>query len=432
MAAMAVMNDSQWLAGGGGSSSGKKIDAELIEQWWDVNPDYLDGKGRGNRSGATPLVARCIRVYGWSQTFALRTLRGYRQFMELKSVMQDWTQTKLAAPIPVQEMWQQHVLDNLRYNEDCLLLCGRVVGHDPDVSAHSERSVMAGKVRTTLIAFQARYGDDCDRDVWDFGPLAQLDFPDLNKAAIDAESTYDLSSGGVNPRSSAGRLPVASVRRGVERSNTLERLGRFDRVSDNLVTAHDVTDYDGSSSNRQGRQQYLDLNDRNRYSATLSENEDDTANNARPGEELRVAAQAVVAARTRSPMRGEYRPSSPLRARVRSSTLSPLRAAQAAREAVAASRASSPLRSSSKSPGNEPLTLILQNVDSGEETFFSVRPRSTLRVVFSAYADRKGLNPETISYSWNGKPLTGYETPYGMGLEDRACIEVRAQGSRRP
>ena len=86
---------------------------------------------------------------------------------------------------------------------------------------------------------------------------------------------------------------------------------------------------------------------------------------------------------------------------------------------------------SPKSPaGNEPITIFLRDSTSGEETYFSLRYRSTLRIVFTVFAERKGLSQENLKFSFNSQALTGYETPYSLGLEDRARIDVQV-GPRR-
>ena len=86
---------------------------------------------------------------------------------------------------------------------------------------------------------------------------------------------------------------------------------------------------------------------------------------------------------------------------------------------------------SPKSPtGNEPITIFLRDSNSGEETYFSLRYRSTLRIVFTVFAERKGLSQENLKFSFNSQVLTGYETPYSLGLEDRARIDVQV-GPRR-
>jgi hypothetical protein len=95
------------------------------------------------------------------------------------------------------------------------------------------------------------------------------------------------------------------------------------------------------------------------------------------------------------------------------------------------------VRSASKTPqtpkspqGNDPITIFLRDQTTGEETYFSLRYRSTLRIVFTVFAERKGLSQENLKFSFNAQSLTGYETPYSLGLEDRARIDVQI-GQRR-
>jgi hypothetical protein len=137
MAGVASMNNSGlWLPG-------SVTKEEKIEKWSDVIRKHDPPLIRG----ATPLVERCMRVFGWSEAFSRRTLRGYRQLTELKPFMNDWQETKLSAPIVVQQMWEQHILDNLNYTDDCFLLFGRVVGHDPDCVLNERATI--DRVKTT-------------------------------------------------------------------------------------------------------------------------------------------------------------------------------------------------------------------------------------------------------------------------------------------
>jgi len=326
MAGVAAMSDSGlWLPG----SSTKE---EKIEKWWEVNRKHDPPLARG----ATPLVERCMRVYGWGEAFTKRTLRGYRQFMELKSVMNDWQETKLSAPVAVQQMWEQHILDNLNYTDDCFLLFGRVVGHDPD-SILNERATM-DRIHTTKIAFQARYGNDLDPDVWDFGT------PDVDTSPLDHDIDHQTST----PR---GMLPVAGA---VAMMAT--------------AGSHSHTSPRGGSQARS----------------------------------LMVNAEDEDRGRPRSP------PNSGTRAR---------------------SLSKGP-RSPKSPTGNDPITIFLRDSTTGEETYFSLRYRSTLRIVFTVFAERKGLSQENLKFSFNGQSLTGYETPYSLGLEDRARIDVQV-GQRR-
>jgi hypothetical protein len=340
MAAVAAMNDAGlWLPGTATTKEDK------IEKWWEVNRKHDPPLTRG----ATPLVERCMRVHGWNEAFAKRALKGYRQFMELKSVMNDWQETKLSPPLAISQMWEQHILDNLNYTDDCFLLFGRVIGHDPDSILNSQ---IHDRIKTTQIAFQARYGSDLDSEVWDYGAYADSDM------AIDAEDiVYGGRGGGRTHHASGGtprgRLPVAGVDRNASLSPT-RNIRAQQSLQQNLVISSD--------------------------------------DEASPP----ITDAARVAVRSRSPM------------------------------AIAKSSPRSP-----KSPqGNDPITIFLRDATSGEETYFSLRYRSTLRIVFTVFAERKGLNQETLKFSFQGQVLTGYETPYSLGLEDRARIDVQI-GQRR-
>jgi len=260
----------------------KKGKDAKIEQWWEVKRAQNPADQKLTR-GATPLVERCMRVHGFSEAFAIRVLKGYRQFMELKTVMNDWNETKLAPSVPINQMWEQHLLDNLNYAEDCLVLFGRVIGHNPDAVLEGEDLQI--KITTTKIAFQARYIDDLDEDVWDYGD-------NWNKECLKQDET---------PNSIMGHRPV-SVSRG------------------------------------------------------------------------------------------------------RSSISSP--------------------KPTSPTGSNEPITIFLRDQESGEETYFSLRYKSTLRIVFTVFAERRGLNQDALKFSFNGQELTGYETPHSLNLDDRAKIDV--------
>eukprot|EP00536_Pseudo-nitzschia_multiseries_P004195 jgi/Psemu1/253394/estExt_Genewise1Plus.C_680072 len=306
---MASVDNGLWAPETRSAKTGKE---SKIEQWWEVR--RAGPAEPAPTRGATPLVERCMRVHSFSEDFARRVLKGYRQFMELKSVMNDWQEMKLAPSNPINQMWELHLLDNLNYTEDCLLLFGRVIGHNPD--AILDGAALRERIMTTQIAFQARYGDDLDQDVWDFGDDWNKDSM-AQPALIKKFDSLEVSS--------RGRLPLA---------------GRVDDVS---------------------------------------------------------------ASRGRAP------PVVPVSPRRVNPTKAP----------------------SSASPGgNEPITIFLRDQNTGEETYFSLRYKSTLRIVFTVFAERRGLNQDSLKFNYNGQKLTGYETPHSLALEDRARIDVNIEQRR--
>jgi len=360
-----IANDSgsgMWMPDARGSTKEEKI-----EKWWEVNRKHDPQLTRG----ATPLVERCMRMHGMNEAYAKRVLKGYRQFMELKSVMNDWQGQKLSPPLPIMQMWEQHLIDNLNYTDDCFLLFGRVIGNDPDASLDTKAT--SDRIKTTRIAFQARYGDDLDLEVW----IYANEEPGSTGMMVE-----DIQPGIV----SRGRLPVAGI-------GEIGAQG-FHQIQQQQVIQPQVHHVQQPIQQVQHVQtiqpalhQQPALSPRR---MVASNDEDDTPINERS-----------------TPRgKGQGSQSSP-RTRASSSKTPP------------------------KSPtGNDPITIFLRDQTTGEETYFSLRYRSTLRIVFTVFAERKGLSQDSLKFSFNGQSLTGYETPYSLGLEDRARIDVAIGGRR--
>jgi hypothetical protein len=108
--------------------------------------------------GATPLVARCMRAYTWSEKEARKILKAYRQFLELKKIKGDWNAEILSPFEEVDLMWHQHILDVVNYCHDCMLLCGHVVGHNPDGGLSSD--ARRERLNTTRAALREHFGEE--------------------------------------------------------------------------------------------------------------------------------------------------------------------------------------------------------------------------------------------------------------------------------
>jgi small ubiquitin-related modifier len=50
-----------------------------------------------------------------------------------------------------------------------------------------------------------------------------------------------------------------------------------------------------------------------------------------------------------------------------------------------------------------------------------------MRKVFSKYAERKGLDPSTLRFMFEGDPLNGDETPESLEMEDDCVVDVFAE-----
>ena len=129
--------------------------------WWVVL------RGSSVKRGATPLVNRCMRTYGWNESYTNRVLAGYKQFCAWKKSFEDWDDTALAPPVPIRKMWQQHLLDSRNYQADCQLLFGKVLQYNPDNGADTdkEKERIENAKRVAHVRFR---GADYDEDVWNW------------------------------------------------------------------------------------------------------------------------------------------------------------------------------------------------------------------------------------------------------------------------
>jgi hypothetical protein len=125
--------------------------------WWLVDVESNDVITQG----ATPLVKRCIRVYGWDLVKTRKVLKAYRQFLFLKKQYEDWDGTKLSPCTLVDEMWQQHILDVVNYCHDMMLLCGCVLGYNPDETLDD-----VAKFEKTREGLELHFKNNFDEDIW--------------------------------------------------------------------------------------------------------------------------------------------------------------------------------------------------------------------------------------------------------------------------
>jgi Ubiquitin-2 like Rad60 SUMO-like len=128
--------------------------------------------------GATPLVKRCI-VCGSSDGTKPRPApcfaRAYRQFLQVKVFKKDWSAELLSPSAAVDQMWRQHLLDNLNYAHDSrLLCCGHFVRHDPDggLDATARKSRLMATRQALLETFGDEEGGELDQSAT--GPWTEV------------------------------------------------------------------------------------------------------------------------------------------------------------------------------------------------------------------------------------------------------------------
>ena len=134
--------------------------------WWMVDLDPVE---ETPLQGASALVKRCMRTYGWDEAKARKVLAAYRQFIILKKELKDWNAEILSPCHLVDQMWHCHILDVVNYCHDMMLLCGHVVGHNPDGAL--DYAAKRDRDETTLAALKENFGR-YDEEVWNYSPEA--------------------------------------------------------------------------------------------------------------------------------------------------------------------------------------------------------------------------------------------------------------------
>lgn len=177
-----------------------KIDAAPREDefsarhWWLVDL----GAQPPLTQGASPLVRRCMSTYGWDESYARRVLTGYRQLLTIKKDHQDWTAELLSPSLAVDQMWHQHILAVNDYLHDCMLLCGHVIGHDPD-GMHHGREERREATREALLESFAE--SEIDIEIWKEVFADDSEVEDLGTRTV-GEKQVDIGHGQEQP----GRL----------------------------------------------------------------------------------------------------------------------------------------------------------------------------------------------------------------------------------
>lgn len=132
--------------------------------WWMVDLFPIEGTPL---QGASALVKRCMRTHGWNETKARKVLGAYRQFLLLKKIHEDWNAEMFSPCYLVDQMWHSHILDVVNYCHDMMLLCGQVLGHNPDGAL----DIIAKRKRDhdTRASLRDEFGM-YDKEVWDYSP----------------------------------------------------------------------------------------------------------------------------------------------------------------------------------------------------------------------------------------------------------------------
>jgi hypothetical protein len=165
-------------------------DAFNAQTWWLVD---LTPPGGSSSQGASALVKRCMTAFGWDETKARKVLRAYYQFIMLKKELKDWEEEQRVHPcFLVKQMWLCHIADVVNYCHDMMLLCGRVVGPNPDADGALDYAAKLKRDQTTRNLLQERFGVDYDEKVWGRSMEAELKKSTNEKALAFLDSLDSL------------------------------------------------------------------------------------------------------------------------------------------------------------------------------------------------------------------------------------------------
>ena len=206
--------------------------------WWMVDMFEQEDNEEGNvtTQGATALVKRCIRVYGWDLQKTRKVLSAYKQFLTLKKQYKDWDATLLSPSLLIDQMWHQHILDVVNYNHDMMLLCGHVVGHNPDGASDGKKK--AERDATTRNALEQRFPNKYDKEIWGVASLKVGEESEEEESEGDSDS--ELLSSVINPKTKTITpnktnlitVKVVDNQTGIQRNLSINKSARMSTLFD--------------------------------------------------------------------------------------------------------------------------------------------------------------------------------------------------------
>ncbi|CAB9527970.1 expressed unknown protein [Seminavis robusta] len=173
--------------------------------WWLVDREHEPPLTQG----ATALSNKFIEQYpGWDPKNVRRILKAYKQYLQLVVQTQDWRGAKLCPPKLVQRIWSIHRQDVVSYCQDCMLLCGVVVGNNPDDNERSSTTQQSQRKQRqdfTLQTLKEKYGSDYDEHIWNFHDDTATTDHGLVEGNADQQHRQ-ASSGGNNSETGAQQM----------------------------------------------------------------------------------------------------------------------------------------------------------------------------------------------------------------------------------
>ncbi len=125
---------------------------------------------------------------GWTRDYADGIERGYRNYLTMLAKYQDHAEDILLSK-DVDEFWHTHILQTIKYSEDCEAVFGKYLHHAPHIgevtsAVKEKRMILAEKTRRL---YQREFGDGQDYDAAWAGIFVKAEHAAMSGAAIRVE-----------------------------------------------------------------------------------------------------------------------------------------------------------------------------------------------------------------------------------------------------
>src|SRR5712675_1221856 len=126
---------------------------------------------------------------GWTREYAEGIEQGYRNYLTMLAKYQDHAEDILLSK-DVDEFWHTHILQTIKYTEDCEVVFGKYLHHAPHIgevtsAVKEKRMILAEKTRRL---YQREFGDEQDYDAAWAGIFVKAEHAAMSGAAIRMEN----------------------------------------------------------------------------------------------------------------------------------------------------------------------------------------------------------------------------------------------------
>jgi hypothetical protein len=125
---------------------------------------------------------------GWSREYADGIEQGYRNYLTMLAKYQDHAEDILLSK-DVDEFWHTHILQTIKYSEDCEAVFGKYLHHAPHIGevTFADKEKRTALAETTRRLYQKEFGDEQDYNVAWAGIFVRSENAAMSGAAIRTE-----------------------------------------------------------------------------------------------------------------------------------------------------------------------------------------------------------------------------------------------------